>query len=492
MTINKAMNISLTGLKANQSALNVVSHNIANMNTEGYVKQRVNFAEVRTYTGDNTVNGQIASMSGVKIASITTSANDYLNNYYRTQNSIYEGLLSDADTANQLSDLLDSLKGTGLGDSLTSFFNAANSLNQNPTDYSLRINFVEKAKNIAEKFNTMYDNISSLKDSKIGDGTAESTAMSEIGTYVSNLNDDLEQLVQINRQISAKPGDASLLTKRDQVLADISSYTGVTTTISPSGTASVALGNTDLVLNGELEGSFTLNTNGTITFTDLDKKVKDVTSAFKEGKIGGTLSGLDFINDAMTSVNNLASEFASLMNGIQTYSDGNTKAAAYDRKNDKLVESATDLFTTSDGSTTVNAKNITINTDVYKNPDLIAAARVDTSEAGWEKSVGNGDNALEFFNAQSTKIPGLGGLTINDFLTSLSTKAALNADSKNGAAETQGSVVDGIKNQILSETGVNLDEELTNMIMYQQAYNASARVFAACVEVYDTLVNLGT
>ena len=147
MTISKSMNISLTGLKANQAALNVVSHNIANMNTEGYVRQRVNFAEVRTSNGDNTVNGQIASLSGVKVASITTSANDYLNNYYRTQNSIYEGLLADADSAGQLSDLLDSLKGAGLGNSLTDFFNAANSLNQNPTDYSLRINFVEKVSN---------------------------------------------------------------------------------------------------------------------------------------------------------------------------------------------------------------------------------------------------------------------------------------------------------------------------------------------------------
>ena len=75
-------------------------------------------------------------------------------------------------------------------------------------------------------------------------------------------------------------------------------------------------------------------------------------------------------------------------------------------------------------------------------------------------------------------------------MTSLATKAALNAAAKADEAETQGNVVDGIKNQILAETGVNLDEELTNMIMYQQAYNASARVFSACVEVIDTLTNL--
>ena len=492
MTINKAMNISLSGLKANQAALNVVSHNIANMNTEGYVKQRVNFAEVRVSATDNSVSGQIASLAGVKVAGITTSANDYLNNYYRTQNSIYEGLLADADSAGQLSDLLDSLKGAGLGDSLTSFFNAANSLNQNPTDYGLRVNFVEKAKAVAGKFQTMYDNVSGLKEAKIGDGTAESIPTSQVGTFVKNLNEDLDALVKVNKQIIANPNDASLKTQRDQILADIGSYANVTTKINSNGSANVSLGNTDLVLSSEVQGTLSLNTNGTISFTDNKNNVKDVTSDFTGGKIGGIMSGLGAIDDAMSAIDKLADAFANLMNGIQTYTDGTTSAASYDRENDRLVLSTENLFTTSDGSSTFTASNIVINDAVYNNPDLVAAARVDTSVTGWEQSVGNGDNAIEFYTSQSTKIPSLEYLTMSDFLTSLSTKAALNAESKSGAANTQGAIVDSIANQILAETGVNLDEELTNMIMYQQAYNASARVFSACVDVFDTLVALGT
>lgn len=62
MTINKAMNIALTGLNANQAALNVVSHNIANMNTEGYRRQTVHFAEMRTPIYDNSVRGDRKSV----------------------------------------------------------------------------------------------------------------------------------------------------------------------------------------------------------------------------------------------------------------------------------------------------------------------------------------------------------------------------------------------------------------------------------------------
>ena len=492
MTISKSMNISLTGLKANQAALNVVSHNIANMNTEGYARQRVNFAEVRTTVNDNTVSGQIASMSGVKVASITTSANDYLNGYLGSQNSIYQGLLADAESAAQLSDLMDSLKGTGLGDALSEFFNAANSLSQNPTDYSLRINFVEKAKYAANKFNLMYSSVEGLQESKIGNGTQESADNSQIGSYVSLLNADFHALEDVNRQISSNPDDANLKSKRDQLLADISSYTNVTTVINPSGTASVSIGNRDILLNNQLQGELSVGTNGEVKFTDLNNNVIDITANVTGGKLGGTLSGVSAVSDALSGIDDLASAFATLMNGIQKYTNGNDAAASYDRASDRLVLSTEDLFTTSDGSGAFTASNLIINDTVYNNPDLVAAARVDTSVTDWERSVGNGDNALAFYTSQSERIPLLNNLTMGDYMNAMSTKAALNAASKAAAAETQGEIVDGIKNQILAETGVNLDEELTNMIMYQQAYNASARVFSTCVQVYDTLIALGS
>ena len=193
MTINKAMNIALSGLNAHQAALNVVSHNIANINTEGYRRQTVHFAEMRTPLYDNSVRGQIASLAGVKIDGITTASNDYLNNYYRTQNSIYEGLQAGADVAGQVANLLDELKDSALGDSLSAFYDAANSLNQNPTDYSLRVNFIEKAKAVANKFNSMDKTLSNYRESVVG--TKDAPANSQLGTDISNLNDKLKNLL---------------------------------------------------------------------------------------------------------------------------------------------------------------------------------------------------------------------------------------------------------------------------------------------------------
>lgn len=493
MTISKAMNISLTGLNANQAALNVVSHNIANINTEGYVRQRANFAEMRTATTDGTVSGQIASLAGVRIASITTAANDYLNNYYRTQNSKLQGLLSEADTAGQIADLMDELKGTGLGDALDDFFSAANSLNQNPTDYSLRVNYAQKAKNVANKFNAMSSNITKLRESKIGNGqTIESAESSEAGTYVNQLNSYVEQLLGVNKQILTNKDDAGLKTQRDQLLSQISSLANVTTSINSSGTANVSIGDIDLIKHCEIQTDLKITANGRIVADNATGNTVDITDSITEGSLGGTLNSLSTFDDAMNDINALAKAFAEKMNELQTKDNGTGTPCSYNRTTDQLEKSTENLFNIGDGSTDFTAGNITINDAILQNPDLIAAARVDTNVTGWEKSVGNGDNALEMYNVQNEKLGALGGLTLNDYIISLGTKFALEAAQKTNDAEIQGGIVDGINDQILSETGVNLDEELSNMIIYQQAYNASARVFSACVEVFDTLVNLGT
>lgn len=503
MTINKAMNIALTGLNANQAALNVVSHNIANMNTEGYRRQTVHFAEMRTPIYDNSVRGQIASLAGVKIDGITTASSDYLNNYYRVQNSIYEGLQAGADALGGIANLLDELKDSALGDSLEEFFNAANALNQNPTDYSLRINFVERAKAVANKFNATSKNLSNYKENLFGPAntTGEAAEVSQVGTDVKQLKDSLQSLADLNRQINMNPNDTSLQSQRDQILANISGFANITTTLNSNGTANVKLGNYDLVKGSEVVGKLTysVNTDGSPKIDYYNEETKnpseDITKTFTGGSIGGVIANLEYINNASGKFDNLKNVFVKYMNDLQTGDpDGTGKSPCwYDRDNPAggiLAENPPKLFE-------VDAKgNVSVNKEVYDNPDKVAAARVDTTVADWEKSVGNGDNALAFFNTKTKPFygdppDGLKGLSIQDYIISIGTEAALKAQDLQNQADAQGNVVDNISNQILSETGVNLDEELSNMIIYQQAYNASARVFSACVEIYDTLVNLG-
>ena len=83
VSLFNALNISSNALTVNESAISVVSHNVANMNTEGYSKQRVNLAtrNIAGAIGDN-VTAQIRANGGVMIASVTRHNDAYLNNYY--------------------------------------------------------------------------------------------------------------------------------------------------------------------------------------------------------------------------------------------------------------------------------------------------------------------------------------------------------------------------------------------------------------------------
>ena len=129
VSLFSSLNIASGALKVNESAISVVSHNVANMNTEGYSKQRVNLA-TRNIAGaiGNNVEAQIRSNGGVMIANVMRYNNDYLNNYYRTQLSDlgkYEAQLGNLE---DLADIFNDLEGEGVSGALSSFFEAINNL----------------------------------------------------------------------------------------------------------------------------------------------------------------------------------------------------------------------------------------------------------------------------------------------------------------------------------------------------------------------------
>ena len=122
-----SLNMTANTLSVNEKAISVVSHNVANMNTEGYHKQRVNFAtrNIAGAIGDN-VNNQIRANGGVKIANVMRYNDEYLNNYYRTQTSELSKLASQLDGLKDLASILDDLEGTGIDSALSDFYEAVN------------------------------------------------------------------------------------------------------------------------------------------------------------------------------------------------------------------------------------------------------------------------------------------------------------------------------------------------------------------------------
>ncbi len=511
MSINQALSISRTGLLANQTALTVVSQNIANMNTEGYSKLRTETSEFRLGVCNtrSEVPAEIASLAGVEVTAIKSYANIYLNNYYRTQNSQYEGFAEAADIATNVTTILDEISDSnGLDDKLNSFYESVNALNQTPTDSALRINFVQKANDVAEKFNELSTNLTNYQEEIIGNGTTfESAENSLAGDTVTEINNKLESLAEINNQIRGDKSNNALQNERDLLLSDLSSLLNITSTISASGAANVKLGDAELVTESEVTGILQITPGGAsppATFNILKSdgmsiKYGDVNDTITGGKLGGIIQMTDSskeftIQGTLDKLDKLANAFADTLNTIQLEDDPTTQAMAIDTTTMTLTPATEPLFITgsADPLVPITADNIKINPDIVSDPYQVAAARVDTTATDYDPSaIGNTGNLTEILNARGESVLSLGNQTVENFYSSLVTKTGLETNQLSSKAKSQGLIVDSITEQIQTETGVNLDEELSDMIRFQRAYQASARVFSTCCSLLEELVNLG-
>lgn len=177
-----------------------------------------------------------------------------------------------------------------------------------------------------------------------------------------------------------------------------------------------------------------------------------------------------FFYDKLAELDKLAGEFAKEFNAIHT--------SGY------ALESATPasaFFDTTDGSPIINAANIKVS-DLMKDFNNIAA-----SDAAQEE--GNGNIALKLSNLKTTTIAGLGNTSAGGFYSKMVADVGTEGEKATKMAYNSGTLQLTISNNRDSISSVSLDEEMTNMIMFQQAYNASARMMTAIDEILDKVIN---
>ena len=151
------------------------------------------------------------------------------------------------------------------------------------------------------------------------------------------------------------------------------------------------------------------------------------------------------------------------------------------------------LGTDLDGNTGNNffagtgAADITLDNAILADDGLrrIAAALI---TGPWDNQVGNGDNALELARVLK-EVPLINGNTLSDFYDSLIAKLGVDAEKAKVTHDNQKTLVGHLKNMQESVAGVSLDEEMANLIKFQNAYNAAARMMTAIDEVLDRLIN---
>jgi len=513
-----SMNMATRALAVNQQAINVASNNIANMNTEGYSKQRVNLETASNIISiGNNVGRQIKTNAGVQIGSITRYNNEYLKSYMREQNSLASYYSQASDLATGLQDIMNELNGTGLDSVLSGFYAAVNNLNEYPADSTARVNFIEQAKTLTTKFAYLTDELNKSGTNALGDGTSQASLDNSLAsTTITELNSLLDELAVMNDTIAkVQTGDLSannLLDNRDVLLKKLSEFMEFDYKEASNGTIDLSYQGMSLVKGNKVVGELNIrlpeaDESGPAVIDIVNPETKEkvyasVNDTLNTGSLGAIVQSVNQDSDIMTaekvisSLDKLATGIANVFNELQT------REGAYciDGTTMTLKESSAPLFISDEvdanGNYIFTAANIKVNDAFNDDPFLVATAYFEPGTFDPAKdslAVGNATNvkAMLASRTDGTLYADLGNMTPENYLTALVGKIGVQAGNMSTNAESQADVVEGLNNKILAETGVDFNEELVDLIKYQRAYEASAKVFNVCNECLALLVTLG-
>ena len=535
MNLLSSLNISSGALSVNEKAISVVSHNVSNMNTEGYHKQRVNLQarNIAGQIGDNPYN-QVRANGGVKIANVMRYNDDYLNNYYREQLSQKNMLEQQLGNLDELANIFDDLDGTGIDSALSKFYEALNNLQEYPASSTARTNFIETTKSLTGILNEKSVQLSKLTGEALGDGSSEdSLKNSKIYSQYRELNNSLEGLAAVNKALQTTQTGTltanNLLDQRDLILHDIAQFVDITVDEKPNGTVNVYTGDQALVKGSVVTGKLDIETaksycekhgivypdewtgeNAVLSIVDSEGKIviENANSIITGGALGGLIhSATDYDNGetnagtVQANLNKLAGTIASIFNDLNTKNDAEGKAYCIDPENTNHLKLTNDnnwIFACYDesGSETtkgITAANIKVSDNLLKNDGIwnISCAFFDNPDNFDENAVGNAQNVVTMMGTRNEKLPELNGMSVEDFYTSMVGKIASAGDSAKSLYDTQCDVVDSLENQLDSSYGVDLNEELVDLVKYQTAYAAAAQVFNVVNSCLDTLMTLG-
>jgi flagellar hook-associated protein 1 FlgK len=453
--IFNTLNTANKGLLASQTSLHTVGHNISNANTDGYSRQRVELKADLAYTYGGV--GQLGT--GVKMSAIVRLVDDYVTKQIRKENGTLQQYTAKSEVMEQLEIIFNEPSDTGLNFNLGEMFDSWQELSKNPESLNSKTIVVEKSRTMAETLNHIANQLSSLKEDTVG----------QIEKNAMDFNSIVEKIDTLNKQIfniSIKgqvPND--LLDQRDLLLKDLSSIADINATPDSYGRVKIEVGGETILDESSRKEIAYDKTSGNLTLKDDTTKTLDV----KSGKILGYKTALTELDKEMKNLDDFAKTMATAINDM--HSKGVHKE---------------DFFASEDGGE-ITASNIKVNIDENK-----VNAGYPTTEGGntIDPPEGDGSLALDIARLRNEKLPfGNGENTIEGAYNDIVTKVGISKEQSDNMVENQETLLDQLTLRRESTSGVSIDEEVTNMIKFQSAYEANAKMISVLSEMLDVLIN---
>ena len=301
------LGIGSSGLLAYRSALNVVGQNIANANTEGYSRQRVNL-EARPLSG-----GSVPSGNGVTVRDVQRISDQFVVNRLTGQDSSLARVNTMATQTAQLDTWLSGTD-TGLSKSLQGFFDAVNGLSANASSSATRQVVLTGASALTARFNTLQNSFNELDqdvDARIGEAA---TRISELSRQIAELNDSIAQATSKNA--GQLPND--LIDQRELALRSLADQVGIETSLSEDGSINVSLGTGQALVLGGRASSVVIGPDSFGRMRDIRLSSGAASVSVTTQLSGGTIGGLlDFRREVLEpAVNELGSIAVALSTAV--------------------------------------------------------------------------------------------------------------------------------------------------------------------------------
>ncbi len=451
----QGLEIGKRALFTNQVYLQTIGHNIANVNTPGYTRQRVQIAP--TFP-EGSPSGSIGT--GVSVTNIKQVRDLFLGQQFREgtkslgQWSYKEKILG------QVESLFSEPNDNTLSDRLNKFWNSWDELSKS-TSGANRENVLGSATFLVNGLHEMAGQLESLRAGIDQDMVTMINDINRLATEIANTN----QQIKITELGGSSAND--LRDIRAQMVDELAVLVDVNTIEQDNGELRVMIGRMEIV-NGSHAVKVSaepVNEGGRSTHNlVLDGSTVNIRN------LGGQLKGLvdardELVPQYLDELNLLTRTVIEQVNSLHETGyglDGSTGMAFFDPN-----------FT--------DASTIRINDALSLDPDKIAA-----SASGEE---GDGDIARQISALRTQRLMINNTSTIEDYYGSLIGRLGVESNEAQSFSDNYELLVHQIQNQRQSVEGVSLDEEMANMIKFQRAYDAAARVITTMDEALDMVIS---
>ncbi len=451
------MGISVAGsaLQAQQTAMSVVGHNVANANNPNFHRQEAVFGarSAWPYLGANGSRvGQLGQ--GIDVTTVRRYQDQFVQNRLTDSRSALGQWQTGKGMLDRVVGVLNEPSDQALNNDLNQFWNAWQQLSLSPQNVPARNNLLEYAGNLAGSFNRLSTQMETMGRQGEQDLSGRVETINTLASRIAEVNGQIQQTLSSG----AAPND--LLDTRDALLSNLAQLTDVTVRGSGGAEDIVSIGGHALVQGIHAEAvEVGKNASGQ---TAIIWKGDGSEATISGGEVGGLL---DLTRNVLPSyragLDQVAGALISTVNGLHQSGYG-------------MDHSTGRAFFT--GSA---AADIAVNPQLKGNPAAVAASS--------NGSAGDAGIALAIANAKTQSA--LNGATLGQAYASLVARIGSDAASATNRLETQTQVHQQLTTQQQSVSGVSLDEEMTKMIQFQQSYAASARVMNVMDEMIGTLVD---